>query len=94
MRIDSTEENALNEALQGVNGDVWLFGSRVDDRRKGGDIDLLIFSEQNAYELSKRVSVRFAMTCDEKIDVVVMNPRHLTEEQCAFVNTIDKVQIR
>ncbi len=36
MRLDGREKEALNRALEGVEGEVYLFGSRVDDSRRGG----------------------------------------------------------
>ena len=90
MRLDSEEKKALYKALEGIDGEVFLFGSRVDDSKKGGDIDILIFSEENAYQLSQNVSVRFFMECESKLDVVVMNPKKLTSEQKAFLNVIQK----
>ena len=44
MRLDAVERNALNKALAGINAEqVFLFGSRVDDAKKGGDIDIPSF---------------------------------------------------
>ncbi|MBN2105271.1 nucleotidyltransferase domain-containing protein [bacterium] len=94
MRLDSFEKHALQNALRRVEGDVYLFGSRLDDEKRGGDIDLLVFSEQDAYELSKQVAVTFFMHCEEKIDVIVFNPNQLTKEQKAFFNSIEKVRIQ
>ncbi len=90
MRLDGEEEKALRKALDGVEGEIFLFGSRVDDTKKGGDIDVLIFSEESAYQLSQDIATRFFMECEEKVDVVVMNPKKLTEEQKAFLNVIQK----
>ena len=78
------EKYALDNAIKDVAGEVYLFGSRVFDEKKGGDIDILIFSGENPYRLSQNVSVNFFMECEEKIDVVVMNPDKLTEYQQAF----------
>ena len=88
MRLDKKEVNALRKAVENINGNVYLFGSRVDDTKKGGDIDILIFSHENAFRLSRKVSVKFFMECEEKIDVVVMNKLKLTREQSAFLNVI------
>ena len=88
MRLDKQELNAIRKAIANINGEVYLFGSRVDDTKKGGDIDILIFSQENAFRLSQQVSIKFFMECEEKIDVVVMNQYELTEEQSAFLNVI------
>ena len=61
MRLDQEEKEALNYAIQGVSGDVYLFGSRADEKKRGGDIDILVFSEENALTLSREISVRFFM---------------------------------
>ena len=45
MRLSQHQLAAIRTTATEVFGeqaDVWLFGSRVDDRKKGGDIDLLI----------------------------------------------------
>ncbi len=88
MRLDTEELNAIKKATEDIKGVVYLFGSRTDDTRRGGDIDLLIFSSEDPFQLSRKISVDFFMECEEKIDVVVMNPDSLTEEQQAFLNTI------
>jgi len=90
MRLDNLQRKALQNAVKDVKGDVYLFGSRVDDNKKGGDIDLLIFSEEDPFTLSQEVSVKFFMECEEKIDVTVMNPNKLTKEQEAFLKIITK----
>ncbi len=46
MRLDKVQKLALSAALQklGVGDKAFLFDSRVDDAKHGGDIDLLVFS--------------------------------------------------
>jgi len=59
-------------AAQDPQAEVWLFGSRADDSKRGGDIDLLIFSqivgsseESNIWwELQEKLG-------EQKIDIVV-----------------------
>ena len=88
MRLDQQEKKALKYALEGIDEDIYLFGSRCDDFRKGGDIDLLIFSKASPYQLSQDISVNFFKICEEKIDVIVMDKDNLSEEQQAFINSI------
>lgn len=93
LRLDEQEKAALLYAIEGV-GEVYLFGSRVDDGKKGGDIDILVFTKRPAFAISQQVAVRFFSRCEEKIDVVVMDPDNLTEEQRAFADSIEKVRIQ
>jgi len=92
--LSKIERQALEEALKGVRGEVYLFGSRVDDASKGGDIDILILSDENPLHLSQRVTLAFVRKCEEKIDVIVFNPQELNEEQQAFLAVIDKERIQ
>jgi len=94
MRLDKNQLKALKHALKEVDGEVFLFGSRVDDDKRGGDIDILVFSENNPFKLSRQISIDFFSECEEKIDVVVMNPNSLTKEQQAFLNIIKREKIQ
>jgi len=51
MRITEQEKNAIIDAVKDTdpNGKVWLFCSRVDDSKKGGDIDIAIFSGRSYF---------------------------------------------
>ncbi len=94
MRLDKIQKVVLERAIQNVNGEVYLYGSRVDDNKKGGDIDILIFSDESPYKLSQKVSIDFFMECEEKIDVTVINPLQLSKEQQAFLNVITMEKIK
>ena len=94
MRLDTEQTSALEYALNLVTDEVYLFGSRLDPSRKGGDIDLLVFSKQDSFQLSQQITLRFFEKCEEKIDVVVMDPSRLTEEQQAFLNLIEKQRLK
>jgi uncharacterized protein len=41
-----TINNIIKQRLESKS-EVWLFGSRVDDSKRGGDIDLYISTEKN-----------------------------------------------
>ena len=94
MRLDAEQTSALEYALNLVTDEVYLFGFRLDSSRKGGDIDLLVFSKQDSFQLSQQITLRFFEKCEEKIDVVVMDPNRLTDEQQAFLNLIEKQRLK
>ena len=74
MRITDRERAAIKEIVQGVDraARVYLFGSRVDDRLRGGDIDLLVLSEH--VTLSEKLDVLSRVKGalgEQKIDLLV-----------------------
>ena len=94
MRLDAEQTSALEYALNLVTDEVYLFGSQLDPTKKGGDIDLLVFSKQDSFQLSQQITLRFFEKCEEKIDVVVMDPNRLTDEQQAFLHLIEKQRLK
>jgi predicted nucleotidyltransferase len=94
MRLYPDEKLALDKALEDIDDEVYLFGSRVDDNKKGGDIDILIYSKKNSLKLSQEVSRAFFMELDSKLDVVVFDKDNMTKEQKAFVNTLDMIRLK
>lgn len=46
MRLDTRKVDFIKAGIQSIEdvAEVYLFGSRVDDASKGGDIDILILS--------------------------------------------------
>ncbi|NLO18566.1 MAG: nucleotidyltransferase domain-containing protein [Ignavibacteria bacterium] len=94
-RLDDTQKQALIKALEGVEGKIYLFGSRVDLQKKGGDVDILIFSETDeAMKLKLDIQTKYFLEADESIDIVIMNPKKIEKEQQAFLNSIKKVQLK
>lgn len=78
MRLSSEQRAAIREEAHRVFGgdaEVRLFGSRVDDRARGGDIDLHIEAAGTPGELLDRelhLRARLARRLGERrIDVVV-----------------------
>ena len=93
FRLYAAKVAALTEALRDVPGEVWLFGSRTEPTRRGGDIDLLVLTDQPAFDTSRLISTRFFSHCEEKLDVVVFDPAHLMPEQRDFIDRLNKVRI-
>jgi hypothetical protein len=80
MRLTPTEQQALRDAsMRWFGVRPRLFGSRVDDSRRGGDIDLYIeadLSAQEAFERETRMAAELYRALGErKIDIVVNTGR-------------------
>ena len=74
MRPSEHEKQVIKDAVRRFDADaeIWLFGSRVDDRRRGGDIDLAVLSRR--IHQKDRHAIRHEI-CEwigeQKIDLVV-----------------------
>lgn len=88
MRLSQVQIDAIAQVFQQVflHGEVVLFGSRVDDQKKGGDIDLYIQPAEVMPDLFAR-KVRFLSILkrkigDQKIDLVLapFSPENLKRE--------------
>jgi predicted nucleotidyltransferase len=89
MRLSAVEIAALRTALKGVPwAHVWLFGSRVDDSRRGGDIDILVHTAHPAFAVAHEISSRYAAAVDGQLDVLALDPQAMTDEQKSFVATL------
>ncbi len=80
MRLTPQEIDAIRAAARQVFGDqadVLLFGSRVDDRKRGGDIDLLVRAQSFAPGATDRFLDVLEATWGEerRVDVVLL-PHH------------------
>jgi predicted nucleotidyltransferase len=78
MRLSFEQINTIVQtcrALAGANALVWLYGSRLDDTRHGGDIDLLI---EPAEAISLLLRARIKNILEQKlnlpVDILVKNP--------------------
>ena len=100
MRLLDTQRQAIKAIVTeivGPDSQVWLFGSRTDDTKKGGDIDLLISTEKI---ISNRVSVlcklegRFATVFgNRKIDVLLKDARPLSDIPIFTVATTQSIRL-
>jgi uncharacterized protein len=55
------------------NGEIYLFGSRVDDGKKGGDIDLYLVLKEHSNLFEKKIKFLSKIKRelgDQKIDIV------------------------
>ena len=76
MRLSKDEVDLLKNKLSSLSKEakLYLFGSRVDDEKKGGDIDLLVVSKQlNKKDLRLLRIEFFKVFGEQKLDIVLDN---------------------
>ena len=74
MRLTQKEITLLKEKLITLSKEakLYLFGSRVDDSKKGGDIDLLVVSKElTKRDLRKLRLAFFKVFGEQKLDIVL-----------------------
>jgi predicted nucleotidyltransferase len=74
MRITDSEKDVLITSVRRVDHDakIWLFGSRLDDSKKDGDIDIAVLSSR--IRIPERMHIRrdiMDRIGERKIDIVV-----------------------
>jgi predicted nucleotidyltransferase len=74
MRITDAEKDALIASVRQEDRDakIWLFGSRTDNSKKGGDIDIAILSP--SIHIPERMHIRrniIDRIGERKIDILV-----------------------
>jgi len=74
MRLTNSEISVIKSSINSFDeqAKIYLFGSRLDDKLKGGDIDLLVLSEKilqkDSYLLKAKI---FKIIEEQKIDIVI-----------------------
>lgn len=98
MRLSKFEIDSIKNLAEqhfGNDVEVFLFGSRVNDRLRGGDIDLFIRAKSNT-SLSSRSKIEFVSGLvekigDQKIDVVLENQ---LAANSGFLKTINQTALK
>jgi predicted nucleotidyltransferase len=74
MRLKPAEYKIIKQSVSALDksAKIYLFGSRADDRAKGGDIDLLIISSKLNYGDKLKIKHKLFESLEEqKIDIVI-----------------------
>ncbi len=98
MRLSQFQTETVNKLAKKYFGEdttVFLFGSRTEDNRKGGDIDLFI-RNGNEKELTIEAKIRFLAELktqigDRKIDVVFDNV--VTRQKKNFYHSVTRKMV-
>lgn len=83
MRLTPIERRAIVEEIQRKvpAAAVYLYGSRVHEHLKGGDIDLLVLCEGIAFgnEVDMLLAIKRRIG-DQKVDLTVASPGHAHQD--------------
>ena len=74
MRLEKAEIKVLKNKLSELsfNAKLYLFGSRIDDTKRGGDIDLLVVSDELSKKDLRYLRIEFFKYFGEqKIDIIL-----------------------
>lgn len=78
MRLTPQQADLIRQRIRATMGDrtrIWLFGSRADDQRRGGDVDLYVEPESLvSLEAEVRCKGALADALDLEVDLVVAQP--------------------
>ncbi|MEJ5173063.1 MAG: nucleotidyltransferase domain-containing protein [Hydrogenothermaceae bacterium] len=85
MRLSNREKEALKEVFKDFNGELYIFGSRTDNSKKGGDIDIIIKPFGNfSFEDILKLQSKYFSLMDTDIDII------LYDENNPFVKEVMK----
>ena len=74
MRLSLEKINLLKSTILSIlpNATIYLFGSRVDNNKRGGDIDILILGDRklNFIEKAQIEKVFFIKFGEQKLDLI------------------------
>lgn len=90
MRITDYQKNKIKKtALEvfGTGASVYLFGSRIDDTKKGGDIDIFIECEKEYNSFKNELIFISKLTesiGEQKIDLVIKSREAKDEREIVY----------
>ncbi len=83
MRLSAHQRESIKRSVEQVlpGAEVLLYGSRTDDQKRGGDIDLLVLSRSD-FDRSASIKILAALyraIGEQKIDLLVEDPNRLSD---------------
>ena len=82
MRISEQEKQDIIELARkhiSATARVWLFGSRVNDNARGGDVDIFIEVDQLNGVVERKINFRLALEDrwgERKVDVLIYDTQY------------------
>ena len=90
MRLNNFEQDMIKKAFFETfnDGSIYLFGSRVDDTKRGGNIDLYLVPSKK-FDDERNKKIKFSIKLDEyigeqKIDIIMAKDKSRLIEQEAL----------
>ncbi len=91
MRLSKAEILAIKEAVYEFDPDakIFLFGSRIDDTQKGGDIDLLLITDKIKNREKRKIKIKISDKIGaQKIDIIVFATPKTQFEKSIYKHSI------
>lgn len=92
MRLSIKEINIIKNRVKTIFGDskIYLFGSRIDDSKKGGDIDLYIVPKVNDDLFKKKMQIKTLLEdiLYKPVDIVLAKDKNRLIEKEAIKGMI------
>lgn len=77
MRLTPSQTQLIGERIRlhfGAQAKIWLFGSRVDDGKRGGDVDLYVETDYPELLPELRCKISLEEALDLHVDLVIKKP--------------------
>jgi len=73
MRLNEKEIVVIKDIIANVFGEakVYLFGSRLDESKKGGDIDLFVVAKESSFEQKIKALAKLKRALYKPVDIVL-----------------------
>jgi len=74
IRLTVKEQQSIKQTIlhHAPKAQIYLFGSRIDENKKGGDIDLLVLSTQLNFREQRQIKIKlYELIGEQKIDLII-----------------------
>ena len=73
MRLSKKEVEIIRDTISSIFGEatIYLFGSRVDETKIGGDIDLFVISDNATFSNKIKALSKLKMLLHKPVDIVL-----------------------
>jgi len=87
IRLKDSQIKAIKNAVKKFDekAKIYIFGSRIDLNKKGGDIDLLVLSKKITFDMKLKIlAILYKQIGEQKIDLIIAQ----SKDESSFVQEI------